>query len=140
MTEQGADPYAFMIVRLEDELPVGRIDLFEIDHVNGSASLGLTIATQDRRKGHGHDAIEILLRFGFEELRLERIWLDTDSERSAWRCSDRSGWSGHGCDSDASGPIEPRRPSVELTAPRRRHGKSSLRPCRWPPGSPRPSG
>jgi RimJ/RimL family protein N-acetyltransferase len=82
VTEQGADPYAFMIVRLEDELPVGRIDLFEIDHVNGSASLGLTIATQDRRKGHGHDAIELLLRFGFEELRLERIWLDTDSENT----------------------------------------------------------
>jgi len=85
VTEQGADPYAFMIVRLEGELPVGRIDLFEIDHVNGSASLGLTIATQDRRKGPGHRAIEILVRFGFEELRLERIWLDTDSENTVAR-------------------------------------------------------
>lgn len=82
-TGHGSDHYAFIIVRLDDERPVGRIDLFEIDHVNGSASFGITIATPERGKGHGRDAIEILLRFGFEELRLERIWLDTDSENTA---------------------------------------------------------
>lgn len=80
LRSQGTDHYSFMVVRLEDEQPVGRIDLFEIDHVNGSASFGVTIGTQERGKGHGRDAIEILLRFGFQELRLERIWLDTDSE------------------------------------------------------------
>ena len=79
---QDTDHYAFIIVRLDDEQPVGRIDLFEIDHLNGSASFGITIATPERGKGHGRDAIEILLRFGFEELRLERIWLDTDSENT----------------------------------------------------------
>ncbi|MDQ3554114.1 MAG: GNAT family N-acetyltransferase [Chloroflexota bacterium] len=79
---QGTGHYAFIIVRLEDEQPVGGINLFEIDHVNGSASFGITVATQERGKGHGRDAIEILLRFGFEELRLERIWLDTDSENT----------------------------------------------------------
>ncbi len=79
---QTTDHYAFMIVRLADGRPVGRIDLFEIDNVNGSASFGITVATQERGKGHGRDAIEILLRFGFEELRLERIWLDTDSENT----------------------------------------------------------
>lgn len=78
----GTYHYAFMIERLDDERPVGRIDLFEIDHVNGSASFGITVATAERGKGHGRDAIEILLRFGFEELRLERIWLDTDSENA----------------------------------------------------------
>lgn len=80
--DQATDHYAFMIVRLGDGRPVGRIDLFEIDHLNGSASFGITIATPERGKGHGRDAIEILLRFGFEELRLERIWLDTDSENT----------------------------------------------------------
>lgn len=79
---QGTDHYSFMIVRLDGEQPVGGIDLLEIDRVNGSASFGITIGTPDRGKGHGRDAIEILLRFGFEELRLERIWLDTDSENT----------------------------------------------------------
>ncbi len=79
-TGPGSDHYAFMIVRLVDDQAVGRVDLFEIDHVNGSASFGITVASLERGKGHGRAAIEILLRFGFEELRLERIWLDTDSE------------------------------------------------------------
>ena len=80
LPSQGTDHYSFMVVRLEDEQPVGRIDLFEIDQINGSASFGITIAAQERGNGHGRDAIEVLLRFGFQELRLERIWLDTDSE------------------------------------------------------------
>ncbi len=79
---QDTDHYAFIIVRLDDEQPVGRIDLFELDHLNGSASFGITVATQERGRGHGRDAIQILLRFAFEELRLERVWLDTDSENT----------------------------------------------------------
>jgi RimJ/RimL family protein N-acetyltransferase len=53
------------------------MDLHEIDHVNGSAGLGIMIGDPaDTNQGYGSDALRALIAFGFGELRLERIWLD----------------------------------------------------------------
>jgi RimJ/RimL family protein N-acetyltransferase len=59
---------------------VGRIDVFEIDRTDGSAGFGLAIGEHDARGlGLGGDAVNAMLDFCFGQLRLERVWLVTDS-------------------------------------------------------------
>jgi RimJ/RimL family protein N-acetyltransferase len=77
--EAGRDWYAFMICLLTDDSVVGRLDLFEIDRVNGSAGFGMAIGEHAQRgQGLGTDAVNALLDFCFGQLRLERVWLVTD--------------------------------------------------------------
>jgi ribosomal-protein-alanine N-acetyltransferase len=79
-TDEGTDAYLFMICRLEDDLAVGRTDLFQIDREHGSAAFGITIGDPTMwGKGYGTDAVNAVVDFAFGQLRLERIWLDTDA-------------------------------------------------------------
>ena len=74
---QGKDRWHFVICRLEDDRPVGGIDLHDVNARHGSASFGIAIGDPaDTGQGYGSDAIRILLGFGFDQLRLERIELD----------------------------------------------------------------
>lgn len=78
--EEGTDTYFFVICRLEDDLPVGRLDLFSIDRAHGSAAFGLAIGDPAMwGKGYGSDAVNAVMDFAFGQLRLERLWLDTDA-------------------------------------------------------------
>lgn len=80
LAEEGTDTYFFIISRLEDDLPVGRLDLFSIDRQNGSAAFGLAIGDPAMwGKGYGSDAVNAVMDFAFGQLRLERLWLDTDA-------------------------------------------------------------
>jgi RimJ/RimL family protein N-acetyltransferase len=77
------DRWFFVICRLDDDRPVGSIDLHELDLTNGSAGLGILIGDPaDTSQGYGSDAIGALLDFGFGELRLERIWLDVYADNA----------------------------------------------------------
>jgi RimJ/RimL family protein N-acetyltransferase len=74
---QGRDRYVFTACRVEDDRAIGTVGLEDMDLVNGSAQLGLMIGEEaDRGRGHGSDMLRAMLRFGFDSLRLERIWLD----------------------------------------------------------------
>ena len=92
--DQGKGGYHFVACLIEDDRPIGTVGFFDLDLVNGSAGLGLSIgAAADRGKGHGSDMIEALLRFGFESLRLERIELDCyDYNEAAHRLYQRLGF------------------------------------------------
>lgn len=74
---QGQDQYLFTICRLDDHEPIGNCGLFQLDLVNGSAGIGITIG-EKQLWGHGlgTDAMLALLDFGFGQLRLERLWLE----------------------------------------------------------------
>ena len=79
----GRDRWFFVICRLEDDRPVGSIDLHALDLQNGGAGLGIFIGDPaDTSQGYGSDAIRALLDFGFGELRLERIWLDVYADNA----------------------------------------------------------
>jgi RimJ/RimL family protein N-acetyltransferase len=95
MTEaQGDGHWYFLICRLEDGEPIGNLGLFEIDVVNGSAGIGITIGEEtDRGHGLGTDAMETLLDFGFGRLRLHRMWLDAyDFNERAIRSYEKAGF------------------------------------------------
>jgi RimJ/RimL family protein N-acetyltransferase len=80
---QGEDYFGFVICLLEDDEPIGRTDVFAIDRVHGCAAFGITIGDPGRwGQGYGTDAVNAIADFAFGQLRLERLWLDTD-ERNA---------------------------------------------------------
>ncbi len=78
--EAGRDWFQFVICLLADDRPIGRADIFEIDRYNGSAGFGLAIGEHDLRGGGlGTEAVNVVVDFCFGQLRLERVWLVTDS-------------------------------------------------------------
>jgi diamine N-acetyltransferase len=77
LDHHGQDRWYFVICRLEDDRAVGSLDLREIGPTSGGAGLGIVIGDPaDTGHGYGTDALEVLLDFGFGELRLERMWLE----------------------------------------------------------------
>jgi len=75
--------FRFVICLLEDDRPIGRVDLFDLDRRNGSAAFGITIGEPELwGHGFGTDAVNALVDFAFGQLRLERVWLDTDEHNA----------------------------------------------------------
>jgi RimJ/RimL family protein N-acetyltransferase len=59
----------------EDE-PIGVISLMNISEANDSAELSVIVGhPEDRHQGYGAEAIALILRYGFEDLGLNRIGL-----------------------------------------------------------------
>jgi RimJ/RimL family protein N-acetyltransferase len=94
LADQGRGGYFFVACLLEDDRPIGTIGLFDLDLVDGSAGLGISVGDPaDRGRGHGTDMLRALLAFGFRNLRLERIWLDVyDFNPGARRVYERVGF------------------------------------------------
>jgi diamine N-acetyltransferase len=91
---QGRERWHFVICRSEDDRPVGVCGLDALDLVNGSSPFGIVIGQEeDRGRGYGSDATAAILRFAFESLRLERVWLDVyDFNEGAIRVYERAGF------------------------------------------------
>ncbi len=66
--------FSFAVVRLEDERIIGEGGLFDALSPHRNAWLAIGIGERELwGKGYGTDAVQILLRFGFQELNLHRI-------------------------------------------------------------------
>ena len=98
LADQGKTGYMFTVCLIADDRPIGTVGLFDLDLVNGSAGLGIMIGEpRDRGRGHGTDALEAIVRFGFASLRLERIWLIVfDFNPGARRVYERVGFQHEG--------------------------------------------
>ena len=94
LEKHGSDRWFFVICRLVDRRPVGSLDFHEVDAINGSAGLGIIVGDPaDTGHGYGSDALATLISFGFDELRLERIWLDVnEGNERAERLYERLGF------------------------------------------------
>ena len=91
--------YIFRLRTLEDARPdadklIGVVALGDVQWVHRTAMLGIAIGERAYRgRGYGSEAIRLLLRYGFEELNLYRIWLTTISfNLPAIRCYERAGF------------------------------------------------
>ncbi|HJS29622.1 MAG TPA: GNAT family protein [Anaerolineales bacterium] len=66
----------FMIQTLEDDRPIGFIDLGYRNWHTGNAWVGIGIGERDSwGKGYGTDAMRLILRYAFDELNLHRVSL-----------------------------------------------------------------
>jgi RimJ/RimL family protein N-acetyltransferase len=67
---------SFAIHIRDDDEPVGVISLMNISDTNESAELSIIVGhPDDRHRGYGTEAIELLLGYAFEELGLNRVGL-----------------------------------------------------------------
>ena len=78
--EDGFEGIQFMIRTLDDDKPIGFIDLGGISWHNGSGWVGIGIGERAYwDKGYGTDAMRIMARYAFEELGLNRLNLNVFS-------------------------------------------------------------
>lgn len=67
---------SFAIHLKDDDEPIGVISLMNMSEANGSAELSIIVGDpEDRRRGYGSEAIELLLCYAFDSLGLNRIGL-----------------------------------------------------------------
>ena len=70
--------YVFRLRTLEDDLLTGVGALGDVQWAHRTAMLGLAIGDPAYwGRGYGSDAIRLLLRYGFEERNLHKVWLST---------------------------------------------------------------
>jgi len=68
----------FSILDLATDRLIGRCMLFDVDHVNRRAMLGIVIGEKDYwNRGYGQDALRLLLDYGFNLLNLNSVMLGT---------------------------------------------------------------
>jgi RimJ/RimL family protein N-acetyltransferase len=68
--------FFFMIRNLEDDRVIGEVGLDGVDWVHGDTFVGISIGDKDLwGKGFGTDAMQVILRYAFTELNLERVSL-----------------------------------------------------------------
>ena len=67
---------SFAIFRKGERDPIGIISLINLSEAHASADLSIIVGRpEDRDKGYGAEAIEAVLGYGFEKLKLHRIGL-----------------------------------------------------------------
>jgi ribosomal-protein-serine acetyltransferase len=72
MWQKGME-YDFLIVDRSEDRPLGICGLNNLDLENRLANLGYWVRTADVRKGVATACVPLVVRFGFEELKLSRI-------------------------------------------------------------------
>lgn len=91
--QMGESQFQFVICPLESKAGIGGCGLRDVDRVNGSAEVSIFMFRGNWGRGLGTDAINVLLDFGFGELRLERIYLQVfDYNPRAIRSYEKSGF------------------------------------------------
>jgi RimJ/RimL family protein N-acetyltransferase len=72
-----SDRVGFMVRTLEDDRLISYATFLDVDRVSGSTMLGIGLADRDYwGRGYGSDALQVVLRYGFQELNLHRIALN----------------------------------------------------------------
>ncbi len=67
------------IIETEDQNPAGYTILKHLDHKNRQAEIGLYLDPTQQGKGYGKDAFLTIMKYGFHELNLHRIYLEVFS-------------------------------------------------------------
>ncbi|MCK4632434.1 MAG: GNAT family N-acetyltransferase [candidate division Zixibacteria bacterium] len=67
----------FAIVRKKDKVPVGKISYFDYNSLNRSAELGLLIDPDEQKKGHGNEAIRLLVKYLFRQRGFNKVYAQT---------------------------------------------------------------
>ena len=88
----------FAIIDLKKDKIIGTCGLNQIDNINRTAVLGIFIGDkEERNKGYGTEAMNLILDFGFNYLNLHSIKLDLiEVNKRALRCYQKCGFKEYG--------------------------------------------
>jgi RimJ/RimL family protein N-acetyltransferase len=102
--------YFFSVHTLDDDKTIGMLDLSGINWTAGDAWLGVGIGEPDYwGKGYGSEAVNLLLRFGFEDLNLRRVSLTVfEYNQRAYKSYKKLGFQVEGCARQALNRFERR--------------------------------
>lgn len=94
LEERPLDRHAFAIHTLANDQLIGLIGLYTIYWLHREAFMGIQIGEREFwGKGYGTDALRVLLRYGFEELNLQRVSLSfLDGNDRALRSYEKCGF------------------------------------------------
>jgi len=59
---------------------IGNIDIFDFDPLNKRAGIGILIIEKERNKGLASEALDLLLKYGFETLNLHQFFCNISKE------------------------------------------------------------
>lgn len=91
--ERSADKATFMIVRISDNVPVGRVRFFNLNVLNRSAELGILVDPDERQKGYAKEGIKVLTRFLFKHRNLNKVHAQTSAPNTgAIKLLESLGW------------------------------------------------
>lgn len=97
MNDRSQRRASFAISPLASDEPLGLIHLSGIDWISRVGELGIVVAPEARGRGFGADACRLLLRYGFDVLNLNRIWLRVgESNAAAIAAYERAGFKSEG--------------------------------------------
>lgn len=68
------------IIENNDAIPVGSISTHDCNPRYGTFSYGIDIASEHQRKGYAREAIRLLLKYYFEELRYQKVTVPVHSD------------------------------------------------------------
>ena len=88
----------FSIVTYKDDTVIGNCSFFGTDEVNRTAEIGIMIGEKEyQNKGYGTEAINLLLKFGFENRNYNNIYLHVMSfNERAIACYEKVGFKPQG--------------------------------------------
>jgi RimJ/RimL family protein N-acetyltransferase len=73
----------FWVIETLDGTPVGSIDTHSCDARAGTFSYGIAIGSEHRRRGYAGEAVRLVLRYYFEELRYQKCTVSVHSFNTA---------------------------------------------------------
>lgn len=74
----------FVVEHKQDQRIIGTVDLYDYDAINRRVSLGLVFySIDDRNKGYGAQAVELMKQFCFEKLCLHQLYAEVQASNAA---------------------------------------------------------
>lgn len=94
MLQSSHNGYNFVIADPKDERYIGQLDMFRIDWRLRCGELGMVIGDPgERGQGLGVEALELMERFAFQTVGMERLELEVHMENlSARHCYEKAGF------------------------------------------------
>lgn len=94
MMQSSHNAFNYVIADAQDGRYIGQLDMFRVDWRLRQGEIGMVIAgAEDRGRGYGTEALELLAGFAFNSLGLERIELEVHMENAAAiRCYQKAGF------------------------------------------------
>jgi RimJ/RimL family protein N-acetyltransferase len=89
-----SNDHTYSIIDIEKNEVIGNCGFTGIDHLNGTAEIGIFIGSREyRNKGYGTEALTLLLDYGFKALNLHNVFLTVYSfNKQAIRSYEKAGF------------------------------------------------
>ncbi|MCK8523976.1 GNAT family N-acetyltransferase [Aquimarina sp. D1M17] len=70
-----------LVICSNDDASLGLIDLFDFDPTHNRAGVGIVIAEPENRgKGYGSEALDLIIKYGFTHLRLHQLYANISED------------------------------------------------------------